>query len=98
MNMMVLITYDVDFSEPKGAKRLRKVAKICEKYGVRVQNSVFEMIVDPAQLTQVKIAIKQAIDENLDPIRIYHLGSKWDNKIEKIGAEKGFSQDQPLIL
>ena len=96
--MMVLITYDVDFSEPKGAKRLRKVAKICEKYGVRVQNSVFEMIVDPAQLTQVKIAIKQAIDENLDSIRIYHLGSKWDNKIEKIGAEKGFSQDQPLIL
>ena len=96
--MMVLITYDVDFSEPKGAKRLRKVAKICEKYGVRVQNSVFEMIVDPAQLTQVKIAIKQAIDENIDSIRIYHLGSKWDNKIEKIGAEKGFSQDQPLIL
>lgn len=96
--MMVLITYDVDFSEPKGAKRLRKVAKICEKYGVRVQNSVFEMIVDPAQLTQVKIAIKQAIDEDLDSIRIYHLGSKWDNKIKKIGAEKGFSQDQPLIL
>ena len=96
--MMVLITYDVDFSEPKGAKRLRKVAKICEKYGVRVQNSVFEMIVDPAQLAQVKFAIKQAIDENLDSIRIYHLGSKWDNKIEKIGAEKGFSQDQPLIL
>ena len=71
--MMVLITYDVDFSESKGAKRLRKVAKICEKYGVRVQNSVFEMIVDPAQLTQVKIAIKQAIDEDLDSIRIYHL-------------------------
>ena len=96
--MMVLITYDVDFSEPKGAKRLRKVAKICEKYGVRVQNSVFEMIVDPAQLAQVKIAIKQAIDEDMDSIRIYHLGSKWDNKIEKIGVEKGFSQDQPLIL
>ena len=96
--MMVLITYDVDFSEPKGAKRLRKVAKICEKYGVRVQNSVFEMIVDPAQLAQVKFAIKQAINEDLDSIRIYHLGSKWDNKIEKIGAEKGFSQDQPLIL
>ena len=95
---MVLITYDVDFSEPKGAKRLRKVAKICEKYGVRVQNSVFEMIVDPAQLVQVKFAIKQAIDEDMDSIRIYHLGSKWDNKIEKIGTEKGFSQDQPLIL
>ena len=56
------------------------------------------MIVDPAQLTQVKFDIKQAINEDLDSIRIYHLGSKWDNKIEKIGAEKGFSQDQPLIL
>ena len=96
--MMVLLTYDVDFSQPKGAKRLRKVAKICEKYGVRVQNSVFEMIVDPAQLAQVRIAVRKAIDEELDSIRMYHLGSKWDNKIETIGAKKGFSQDEPLIL
>lgn len=95
---MVLITYDVDFSRTEGAKRLRKVSKICQKYGVRVQNSVFEMIVDPTQLTQVKAAIKQAIDQNLDSIRIYHLGSKWDRKIETIGLEKGFSQDEPLIL
>ena len=95
---MVLITYDVDFSRPEGAKRLRKVSKICQKYGVRVQNSVFEMIVDPTQLTQVKAAIKQTIDQDLDSIRIYHLGSKWNNKIETIGLEKGFSQDEPLIL
>ena len=96
--MMVLITYDVDFSDPVGAKRLRKVAKICEKYGVRVQNSVFEMIVDPSQLLQIKIAIKQVINEDLDSIRIYHLGSKWNNKVETIGREKGLNQDEPLIL
>ena len=96
--MMVLLTYDVDFSTREGAKRLRKVAKICERYGVRVQNSVFEMIVDPTQLLMVKTKIKEVIDENIDSIRIYNLGSKWDNKIEKIGAEKGFAQDEPLIL
>ena len=96
--MLALITYDVDFSHPAGAKRLRKVAKICERYGVRVQNSVFEMVVDPTQLTQIKLSIKQVIDENLDSVRIYHLGRKWDNKIEIIGTEKGFSQDKPILL
>lgn len=96
--MLALITYDVDFSQPAGAKRLRKVAKICERYGVRVQNSVFEMVVDPTQLTQIKLSIKQVIDENLDSVRIYHLGRKWDNKIEIIGTEKGFSQDEPILL
>lgn len=96
--MMVLITYDVDFSQPKGAKRLRKVAKICEKCGVRVQNSVFEMIVDPVQLTQIKLAVTEVIDTELDSVRIYRLGSKWENKIETIGANKGFSQYEALIL
>lgn len=96
--MMVLITYDVDFSQPKGAKRLRKVAKICEKYGVRVQNSVFEMKVDQVQLTQIKLDIIQVIDNNIDSIRIYKLGNKWEDKIEIIGAEKGFSQDDALML
>ena len=96
--MMVLVTYDVDFSDSKGAKLLRRVAKICEKYGVRVQNSVFEMLVDQAQLTQIKVAVKQIIDEESDSIRIYHLGNKWNNKIETIGTEKGFAQDDPLML
>ena len=96
--MMVLLTYDVDFSTHEGAKRLRKVAKICERYGVRVQNSVFEMIVDPTQLLMVKTKITEVIDESKDSIRIYNMGSKWNNKIEKIGAEKRFSQDDALIL
>ncbi len=60
--MMMLITYDVDFSTQKGAKRLRKVAKLCERYGVRVQNSVFEMLIDPAQLAAIKAELEQIID------------------------------------
>ena len=96
--MMVLLTYDVDFTQPKGASRLRKVAKLCEKYGVRVQNSVFEMLVDPAQLTQIKTALLDLIDPKADSIRIYHLGKKWESKIETLGTDKGFSQDAPLLL
>ena len=96
--MMILVTYDVDFSLPKGAKRLRKVAKLCEKYGVRVQNSVFEMLIDPVQLVQIKNELLEIIDEKTDSVRLYHLGNNWKHKVEMIGAEKGFVQDEPLIL
>lgn len=96
--MMILLTYDVDFTQAKGEKRLRKVARLCERYGVRVQNSVFEMILDPAQLAKLKISLKEVIDMKLDSVRIYRLGSKWDNKIEIIGTQKGFEQNEPLIL
>ena len=96
--MMVLVTYDVDFTQPKGAKRLRKVAKLCERYGVRVQNSVFEMLVDPAQLAQIKVSMSEIIDMKADSVRFYRLGSKWETKIETMGLEKGIRQDAPLIL
>lgn len=96
--MMVLVTYDVDFTQPKGAKRLRKVAKLCERYGVRVQNSVFEMLVDPAQLAQIKVSLSEIIDMKADSVRFYRLGSKWETKIETMGLEKGIRQDAPLIL
>ncbi len=96
--MMVLVTYDVDFTQPKGASRLRKVAKLCEKYGVRVQNSVFEMMIDPTQMVEIKAALSKIIDANADSIRFYRLGSKWENKIETLGLEKGFAQNEPLIL
>ena len=96
--MMILITYDVDFTQPKGAKRLRKVAKLCERYGVRVQNSVFEMLVDPAQLAQIKVSLSEIIDMKADSVRFYRLGSKWETKIETMGLEKGVQQDAPLIL
>lgn len=96
--MMILVTYDVDFTKPKGAKRLRKVAKLCERYGVRVQNSVFEMLVDPAQLAQIKVSLSEIIDMKADSVRFYRLGSKWETKIETMGLEKGIQQDAPLIL
>lgn len=96
--MMILVTYDVDFTQMQGAKRLRKVAKICEKYGVRVQNSVFEMIIEPAQFVQIKADLSNTIDLQTDSIRFYRLGSKWETKIETMGLEKGINQDEPLLL
>ena len=95
---MVVITYDVDHTDPKGASRLRRVAKLCERYGVRVQYSVFEMLLDPAQLTKLKTDLLDLIDPEADPIRIYRLGKKWESKVETLGADKGFSQDAPLLL
>lgn len=96
--MMVLVTYDVDITSQKGAARLRKVAKICEKYGVRVQNSVFEMVIDPAQVASLKSAVSKVIDKNIDSVRLYYLGTHWERKVEKIGAEKGFNQEDTLIF
>lgn len=96
--MMVVITYDVDHTDPKGASRLRRVAKLCERYGVRVQYSVFEMLLDPAQLTKLKTDLRDLIDPEADSIRIYRLGKKWESKVETLGADKGFSQDAPLLL
>ena len=96
--MMVIVSYDVDFSNNQGAKRLRKVAKICQRYGVRVQNSVFETLVDPVQLSELKNALADVIDSDADTIRFYNLGSKWESKIETTGKDKGFKQDEPLIL
>lgn len=96
--MMIIVSYDVDFSDTKGAKRLRKVAKICERYGVRVQNSVFETVVDSVQLSEMKLALSEVIDSELDTVRFYNLGNKWESKIDTIGRIKGFKQEDALIL
>lgn len=95
---MIIVSYDVDFSDTKGAKRLRKVAKICERYGVRVQNSVFETVVDSVQLSEMKLALSEVIDSELDTVRFYNLGNKWESKIDTIGRIKGFKQEDALIL
>lgn len=96
--MMIVLTYDVDFTKPNGAKRLRKVAKLCEQYGVRVQNSVFEIMMNSAQLAFFKSKLSEIIDQKTDSVRFYRLGNKWDNKTDILGIEKGFAQDQPIIL
>lgn len=96
--MMILLTYDVSTESKAGAVRLRKVAKVCEDYGIRVQNSVFELIIDSAQLVLVKKRLEKIIDENTDSIRFYLLGNKWDNKIETMGVDTTLKMNDTLIL
>ena len=96
--MLVLITYDVNTETASGKKRLRKVAKQCENYGRRVQNSVFECILDQTQSVMLKQILSDIIDENVDSLRFYYLGNKYQTKVEHVGVERGIAIDQPLIL
>ncbi|MDD3358790.1 MAG: CRISPR-associated endonuclease Cas2 [Parabacteroides sp.] len=96
--MMVLVTYDVETMSPTGEKRLRKVAKQCVNYGQRVQNSVFECIVDPAQFAELKYRLTEIIDKEKDSIRFYFLGSNWGGKIETIGVITSFNPESELII
>lgn len=96
--MMVLVTYDVETMSTTGEKRLRKVAKQCVNYGQRVQNSVFECIVDPAQFAELKYRLTEIIDKEKDSIRFYFLGSNWGGKIETIGVITSFNPESELII
>lgn len=96
--MLVVVTYDVDTTNSTGSKRLRKVAKLCERYGMRVQNSVFEVVLDAAQLTVLKHELKNAIDSETDSIRFYRLGNSFENKVETMGCTGLIQAGQPLIL
>jgi len=96
--MFVLVTYDVKTSEPGGAKRLRRVAKVCRDYGQRVQYSVFECIVDPAQWTVLRQKLIQEMDESVDSLRFYFLGSNWKKRVEHVGAKKPLDQEGPLVI
>ncbi len=96
--MFVLVSYDVATSELGGQRRLRRVAKVCKNYGQRVQFSVFECIVDPAQWTKLKQRLEAEIDPNTDSLRFYFLGSNWRNRMEHIGAKPSFDQEGPLIV
>jgi len=96
--MMVLVTYDVETMSPTGEKRLRKVAKQCVNYGQRVQNSVFECIVNPAQFAELKYRLTEIIDKEKDSIRFYFLGSNWGGKIETIGVITSFNPESELII
>lgn len=96
--MMLVVAYDVDTTTPEGAKRLRKVAKLCERYGMRVQNSVFEVLLDPAQLTQLKAGIQKVIQPETDSVRFYRLGSNYKPKIEVIGRTSPTEAGEPLLI
>ena len=96
--MYVLITYDVSTSSEGGEKRLRKVAKVCEDYGQRVQNSVFECQLDPAMLVEMKAKLLAIINDEKDSLRFYNLGRNWKPRVEHLGANPGYDIDGPLIL
>ena len=95
---LVLITYDVNTENATGKARLRKVAKQCVNYGRRVQNSVFECILDNAQSIALKATLEDIIDTEKDSLRFYYLGNKYQTKIEHIGVDRGIAPDQTLIL
>jgi len=96
--MMVLVTYDVETTTAEGRKRLREVAKLCLDYGQRVQNSVFECLVDPVQFKQLKVRLEKTIDEDRDSLRYYMLGSNWRKRVEHVGAKQGYDPEGVLIL
>ena len=96
--MMILITYDISTSCSDGSKRLRKVAKKCQNYGIRVQNSVFECILDATQLGMLRKELLDIINSEEDSLRIYNLGNKYKCKIEHFGAKRSFLVEDPLIL
>jgi len=96
--MLVLVSYDVSTINKKGRRRLRKVAKICQNYGQRVQYSVFECIVDPAQWTILRQKLINAIEPEEDSLRFYFLGSNWKRRIEHVGAKEAIDQEGPLVV
>ena len=96
--MLVLITYDVNTENAAGKTRLRKVAKQCQNYGQRVQNSVFECNVDAAKCRQIKAILDDIIDKEKDSLRFYYLGDHYKSKVEHIGVKPGFDVTEPLLL
>lgn len=96
--MLVLITYDVSTEFNEGRKRLRKVAKLCEDYGQRVQNSVFECSIDMALWVQVKAKLLAVVNVEQDSLRFYFLGSNWERKVEHYGTKQSYHPDGPLIV
>ncbi len=96
--MLVLITYDVSTQDAAGRKRLRKVAKECVNYGQRVQNSVFECILDASQLLLLKDRLTSMINEEEDSLRFYYLGNKYQTKVEHFGIKTSYEAEGTLMI
>jgi len=96
--MLVLITYDVNTSDQTGSRRLRLVAKQCVNYGQRVQNSVFECLLDAAQCRALQNTLVSIIDEEKDSLRFYYLGNNYKTKIEHFGIKRGYDPGGVLII
>ncbi|WP_026342139.1 CRISPR-associated endonuclease Cas2 [Paenibacillus fonticola] len=96
--MLVLITYDVSTVNSAGQRRLRRVSKVCQNYGQRVQNSVFECVVDATQFAVLKLKLMDIIDPDQDSLRFYQLGNNYKNKVEHVGVKESLDLEGPLIL
>jgi len=96
--MMVLVSYDVSLTDASGARRLRRVSKACKDFGQRVQFSVFECIVDPAQWTKLKARLLREIDAEQDSLRFYFLGANWQKRVEHVGAKPSIDLEGPLVV
>lgn len=96
--MLVLVTYDVNTTSPGGTRRLRQVAKVCQQYGQRVQNSVFECIVDQTEFTSLKLRLKEIVDIERDSLRFYRLGKHHASKVEHVGVKESLDLEGPLIF
>lgn len=96
--MLVLVTYDVETVSPSGQHRLQQVADACKNYGQRVQNSVFECILNYSQYTKLKLELKSIINEQHDTVRFYNLGNNYSSKVETLGIKHGINIEDNLIV
>ncbi len=95
---MMLITYDVNTETSDGKRRLRKVAKQCLNYGQRVQNSVFECLVDPVQFLELRKRLESIIDPEKDSLRYYNIGNNWKSRVEHIGAKQAYDPEGIMLV
>lgn len=96
--MLMLVTYDVQTTDPAGRRRLRRIARACKDFGQRVQFSVFECQVDSAQWTELRARLIAEIDEEADSLRFYRLGATWRSRVEHVGAKPALDLDGPLVF
>jgi CRISPR-associated protein Cas2 len=96
--MLVLVTYDIGMGDDSGPRRLRRVAKACQDFGQRVQYSVFEIEVDPAQWVALKAQLEAVINREMDSLRYYYLGTNWQRRVEHVGAKRAVDFGGPLIV
>jgi len=96
--VLILVSYDVSVITPGGQRRLRNVAKACQNFGQRVQFSVFECLVDPAQWVKLKRILETTIDPETDSLRFYYMGSQWKRKVEHVGAKPALDLEGPMII
>jgi CRISPR-associated protein Cas2 len=96
--LLIVVTYDVSTENKAGQRRLRRVARICENHGQRVQFSVFECSVDAAEWVRLRAKLIQEIDPEQDSLRFYFLGNNWHNRLEHIGAKPAYDPEGPLLI